>query len=104
MNFGILVCVHRAIPYLQVPLLIRCSGCTDCFVRSTVYQARREHPQQRLYCWCICMTETERLCHSTAGVGWRNAMPDTESGLMVILGTWNMRRETYCLRQRQAIC
>jgi len=55
MNFGILVCVHRAIPYLQVPLLIRCSGCTDCFVRSTVYPARREHPQQRLYCWCICM-------------------------------------------------
>jgi len=31
-------------------------------------------------------------------------MPDLESGLVIILGTWNMRRKTYCLRQRQAIC
>jgi hypothetical protein len=47
--------------------------------------------------------ETERLCHTTQGVGLMLGSSDTEFRLVSILGVCKLRRQAYFLRQREAI-
>jgi len=63
-----------------------------------------EQQRWQLYRWCGCSTETERRCHTTAGVGSRRGLIDTGSEYMTSLGARKLHIQACYLRVREAIC